>query len=347
MLVAGLLLETNHKSRKTIQESPSVQNGSLSIRRLREKAASKVQGENGMPHIQTDGETEIYYYDWGTGDPVVLIHGWPLTSASWEYQANYLADNGCRVIAYDRRGFGRSEWSSTGYDYNTLAADLNVLLEELDLRNVTLVGFSMGGGEVARYLANYGSLRVSKAVFISSVTPYLLKTEDNPDGVDESVFEEMSKQLEKDRPAFLKEFAAKFYGRTMINRTVSEPFLEFFQSMAMTASPRATIELVDAWSRTDFRNDVSAISVPTLIVHGTGDATVPIDSSARPAAELIPGATLLEYAGEPHGLNATAAQRLNDDLLLFIKGATINVLVGSPDQASAILAGPEGAPEYT
>jgi pimeloyl-ACP methyl ester carboxylesterase len=300
-----------------------------------------------MPYIQSDDDTEIYYYDWGTGDPVVLIHGWPLTSASWEYQAGYLADNGCRVIAYDCRGFGRSEWSSFGYDYNTLAADLNVLLEELDLRNVTLVGFSMGGGEVARYLANYGSLRVARAVLISSVTPYLLKSESNPDGVDESVFEGMIEQMEKDRPAFLKEFGAKFYGRTMINHTVSEAFLEFFQSMALSGSPRATIELVDAWCRTDFRNDLQGITIPTLIIHGTGDVTVPIDSSARLAAQLVPGATLLEYEGEPHGLTATAAQRLNDDLLLFIKGATINVLAGSAKAGDAILAGPEGAPEYT
>jgi non-heme chloroperoxidase len=292
-----------------------------------------------MPYIQTDDETELYYYDWGAGDPVVLIHGWPLTSASWEYQANYLADNGCRVIAYDRRGFGRSEWSSSGYDYDTLAADLNTLLEELDLENVTLVGFSMGGGEVARYLANYGSTRVVKAVLISSVTPYLLKTEDNPDGVDQSVFDEMVEGLEKDRPAFLKEFAAKFYGRTMINHTVSEPFLEFFQTMALSGSPRATIEMVGAWSETDFRSDLAGIRVPTLIVHGTGDITVPIDASARCAIDLIPGASLLEYDSEPHGLTATAAQRLNDDLLLFIKGATDSVLVENTSYDAA-----EGSP---
>jgi non-heme chloroperoxidase len=285
-----------------------------------------------MPYLQTDDETELYYYDWGTGDPVVLIHGWPLTSASWEYQANYLADNGCRVIAYDRRGFGRSEWPSSGYDYDTLAADLNTLLEELELESVTLVGFSMGGGEVARYLATYGSTRIARAVLISAVTPYLLKTEDNPDGVEESVFEGMVGSLEKDRPAFLKEFASKFYGRSMINHTVSEPALEFFQVMALTGSPRATIELVWAWSGTDFRGDLAAITVPTLLIHGTGDATVPIDVSARVAVELVPGAALLEYEGEPHGLNVTAAQRLNDDLLLFIKGATDSVLVSSVDE---------------
>ena len=284
-----------------------------------------------MPYFQADDETELYYYDWGSGDPVVLIHGWPLTSASWEAQANFLANSGCRVIAYDRRGFGKSDWPSEGYEYETLASDLNALLEELDLTGVTLVGFSMGGGEVARYLANYGSERVAKAVFVSAVTPFLLKTEDNPDGVDQSVFDEMIENLEKDRPAFLEKFASMFYGRTLIDHTVSEPVLHFFQTMALTGSPRATIQLVDAWSATDFRSDLAGISVPTLIVHGTGDKTVPINSSARMAVELIPGSVLLEYDSQPHGLNVTAADKLNEDLLYFIKGAGDQVLVKEGD----------------
>jgi len=274
-----------------------------------------------MPYLQTDDETEIYYYDWGAGDPVVLIHGWPLTSASWEYQAGFLADNGCRVIAYDRRGFGRSEWSYSGYDYDTLAGDLNALLEDLDLKDVTLVGFSMGGGEVARYLATYGDSRVARAVFISSVTPYLLKTEDNPEGIDASIFDKMVVSLEEDRPAFLKEFAQKFYGRTLVNHTVSEPFLEFTGAMALTGSPVATLELVAAWSETDFRSDLASITVPTLVIHGTDDQTVPIEASGRRTAQLIPNAQLIEYEDEPHGLFATAAEELNDDLLTFIKGA--------------------------
>ena len=278
-----------------------------------------------MPYVQADEETELYYYDWGTGNPVVLIHGWPLTSASWEYQANYLASNGCRVIAYDRRGFGRSEWSSDGYEYDTLAADLSVLIEDLQLTNVTLVGFSMGGGEVARYLAKYGDERIARAVFVSSVTPYLLKAEDNPEGLDESVFDEMVANLETDRPAFLEQFGQKFYGRTLIKHTVSEPFLQFSQAMALTGSPRATIELVYAWSATDFRKDLATIKVPTLVIHGTADNTVPIDASGRRTAELISTSKLIEYDGEPHGLTATAADRLNEDLLLFITGAAESV----------------------
>jgi non-heme chloroperoxidase len=273
-----------------------------------------------MPYIETNDGIELYYYDWGTGAPVVLIHGWPLTSASWEYQARVLAESGYRVIAYDRRGFGRSEWAYEGYDYETLADDLNSLMETLDLQGATLVGFSMGGGEVARYLAKHGSSRVEKAVLISAVTPYLLKTSDNPDGVEKKVFDGIVESLKKDRPAFLKQFAQMFYGRTMVHHTVSEPVLEFFEAMALTASPKATIDLVRAWSETDFRKDLAGFDVPTLVIHGTGDSTVPIEVAGRRTAAIVPGARQLEYEGEPHGLNATAPDRLNADLLEFLRG---------------------------
>lgn len=271
-----------------------------------------------MPYLQTSDKTAIYYYDWGTGTPVVLIHGWPLSSASWESQARVLADNGYRVIAYDRRGFGRSDWAGTGYEYNTLASDLNDLMEALDLRGATLVGFSMGGGEVARYLARYGNARVSKAVLVSAVTPYLLKTDDNPEGVDKKTFDEIVENLQKDRPDFLKSFGKKFYGYGVVSHPVSEAFLEFSQSMALSASPKATIELVRAWSGTDFRDDLTKINVPTLVIHGTSDHTVPIDVSARRAVKLLKHGELLEYDGEPHGLNATAPDKLNGDLLAFL-----------------------------
>lgn len=271
-----------------------------------------------MPYLQTKDKTAIYYYDWGTGLPVVLIHGWPLTSASWESQARVLAGNGYRVIAYDRRGFGRSDWAATGYEYDTLASDLNDLMEALNLKGATLVGFSMGGGEVARYLKTYGSARVSKAVLVAAVTPYLLKTDDNPEGLPKKVFDEIVENLQKDRFDFLKTFGKMFYGYGVISHPVSEAFLEFSQTMAMTASPLATINLVRAWSETDFRNDLAAITVPTLVIHGTSDHTVPIDNSARRTIQLLKHGELIEYEGEPHGLNATAAKRLNDDLIAFL-----------------------------
>ncbi len=274
-----------------------------------------------MPYLQTKDKSALYYYDWGTptGTPVVLIHGWPLTSASWEMNARVLADNGYRVIAYDRRGFGRSDWAAKGYEYNTLASDLNDLLEALDLRNATLVGFSMGGGEVARYLSTYGTGRVSKAVLVSAVTPYLLKTPDNPDGIEKKTFDDIVENLEKDRPNFLKSFGKVFYGVGLVLHPVSEAVLEFSQSMALTGSPDATIKLVRAWSETDFRGDLAKITIPTLIIHGTGDDTVPIDNSARRAKPLLANSELVEYDGAPHGLNVTHAASLNHDLMKFIQ----------------------------
>lgn len=272
-----------------------------------------------MPYFKASDGTELFYNDWGIGTPVVLIHGWPLSSASWEYQARVLAENGFRVINYDRRGFGKSGQPFTGYDYNTLAGDLATLIDTLDLKDAALVGFSMGGGEVARYLARYGTTRVSKAVFISAVTPYLLKAEDNPEGVDASVFHGMIENIQKDRPAFLKSFNAQFYGRTLVHHTVSEAILEFSQMMGLQASPKATLECVKAFSETDFRSDLRGITIPTLVIHGTSDATVPIDASGRRTAKLIPNAKFLEYDGEAHGLNVTAADRLNTDLLAFLR----------------------------
>ena len=271
-----------------------------------------------MPVVKAKDGTELYYYDWGTGMPVVLIHGWPLSSASWEGQAKTLAESGFRVIAYDRRGFGRSGWPFGGYDYDTLAADLHTLLETLDLQGAALIGFSMGGGEIARYLGTYGPSRVAKVVFVAAVTPFLLKTDSNPEGIDQSVFDGIVKGLEKDRPAFLESMFPKFYGRSLVHHTVSDAFLSFTQGMAMTASPKATIDLVRAWSATDFRSDLAGITVPTLFIHGTGDATVPIEVSARRAAPLVRNSVLLEYEGEPHGLIATSVDRLNGDLLEFL-----------------------------
>ena len=259
-------------------------------------------------------DTRIHYSDWGTGTPVVLIHGWPLSSDMWEKQATFLAEHGARVITYDRRGFGKSEQPWGGYDYDTFAADLEAVMEKTNVRGAMLVGFSMGGGEVVRYLSTYGVARVNRAVLVSAVTPFLLKTENNPEGVDPAVFREIEQNLRKDRPAFLKQFGEKFYGRTMLKHTVSVEVLEWNQWMAVTGSMRATLAAAKAWSTTDFRDEMSRIPVPVRVIHGTADGTVPIDVSGRRSARILPHATLSEYEGEPHGLFLTAADRLNEEL---------------------------------
>ncbi|MGI4741705.1 MAG: alpha/beta fold hydrolase [Janthinobacterium lividum] len=267
---------------------------------------------------------EINYVDYGQGNPVVLIHGWPLDLQSWEFQLAELPLHGVRVVAYDRRGFGKSSKPWDGYNYDTFADDLKAVLDELNLQNVTLVGFSMGGGEVARYMSKHQGARVSKVVFVSAVTPYLLKTEDNPDGVDKSVFDEMLQGIGKDRPDFLTTFNKGFYGVGVLSHPVSQPTLDWSQSIALQATPRATTECVKAFSATDFRQDLKGIKVPALFIHGDADQTVPLDNSAKRAVELVPGAQLVVYAGEPHGLNVTAANRLNRDLLTFISGQPVS-----------------------
>jgi non-heme chloroperoxidase len=272
-----------------------------------------------MPYIETPDRTKLFYNDWGLGKPVVLIHGWPLDSDMWEYQSVFLASHGLRVITYDRRGFGRSDQPWTGYDYDTLAGDLKCVLETLDVQDATLVGFSMGGGEVARYLGRHGGARVSKAVLVSAVTPYLVQTSDNPDGVDRGVFNQMIDGLEKDRAHFLANFGKQFFGAGMLNFTVTAEILQWASNMAMLGSPKATLDCVRAFSETDFRADLAKIQVPTLIIHGDGDVTVPPANSARLAAPLIAGARLIEYEGAPHALMFTEKDRLNKDLLRFIQ----------------------------
>ncbi len=272
-----------------------------------------------MAFVETTDGVRLFTNDWGAGPPVVLIHGWPLNGDMWEYQARVLAGQGFRVIAYDRRGFGKSDQPWGGYNYDTFADDLHAILTKLDLHKVALVGFSMGGGEVARYLARYGTERIAKAALISAVTPFLLHTADNPDGVDRHVFDEMVTGLKKDRPAFLAPFARHFFGAGLLNFTVSPELLQATLFQAMQASPKATIDCVRAFSRTDFRGDMKAFTVPTLIVHGTGDAIVPIEISGREAHRLVPSATFLAYEGEPHGLHFTAKERLNQDLISFLR----------------------------
>lgn len=272
-----------------------------------------------MSFIEARDGTPLFYKDWGAGKPVVLIHGWPVNADMWEYQAPFLAENGCRVIAYDRRGFGRSGQPWSGYDYDTMADDLAAILDALDLRDATLVGFSMGGGEVARYLSRHGgSGRVSKAVLVAAVTPFLLRTEDNPEGVDRSVFDDMVVNLQADRPAFLASFGKQFFGAGLLSFSISSELLQWAGNLALMASPKATLDCVRAFSETDFRADLPQIRVPVLVIHGDADNTVPIDAAGRRAAAMIPGARLVEYPGAPHGLFFTEKDRLNQDLLRFI-----------------------------
>ena len=272
-----------------------------------------------MAYIESKDGTQIHVKDMGQGRPVVLIHGWPLTGDMFEYQTLALLEAGFRVVTYDRRGFGQSGHPASGYDYDTFADDLAAVLDGLDLKDAALVGFSMGGGEIARYLGRHGAARISKAVLVSSVAGYLLKDDSNPDGVDASVFEDMKAQIRKDRFAFLQSFAKSFYGVGVLSRPVSQGVLDWSFVLGVMASPLATIRCVDAFGKTDFRPDFRAFIIPTLVIHGTGDDTVPIGPTGHAAAKAIPGAKLIEYEGEPHGLFATVPDRLNEDLLAFLR----------------------------
>lgn len=269
-------------------------------------------------HIETREGHVIHVKDMGSGHPVILIHGWPLTGDMWEYQTLALLESGYRVITYDRRGFGQSGHPADGYNYDVFADDLAAVIDRVGAAKVSLVGFSMGGGEIARYLSRYGSAKVDRVALISSVVPYLLKDDSNPDGVDESALDQMQAQVREDRFAFLQSFAKTFYGIGLVSKPVSSALLDWTFMLAIMASPKATIDCIHAFGRTDFRPDLVAFTIPTLIIHGTSDKTVPIDPTGRAAAAAIPGAQLIEYDGEPHGLFATAPDRLNADLLSFL-----------------------------
>ena len=262
---------------------------------------------------------DLYYEDHGSGKPVVLIHGWPLSGASWEKQVAALLAARHRVITYDRRGFGQSSKPSTGYDYGTFAEDLDKLMTELELRDVALVGFSMGGGEVARYLGAYGSKRVSKAVFISSVPPFLLKTPGNPDGVDGSVFAGIKKAIVADRPAFLSAFFANFYNVDVLRgKRISDEVVRLSWNIAAGASPKGTLDCVPTWG-TDFRKDLARIDVPTLVIHGDSDRILPIAATGNRTHKAVKGARLVVVKGGPHGLIWTHADKVNPELVNFLK----------------------------
>ncbi len=261
---------------------------------------------------------EISYTDQGQGRPVVLIHGWPLSGRTWENQVPALVDAGYRVITYDRRGFGDSSQPWTGYDYDTLAADLDALLTHLSLREVTLVGFSMGGGEVVRYIGKYGTDRVSQAVFASAVPPYLYQSDDNPDGgLDDATIGQFEDGVKSDRLAFLDGFTRDFFAADG-KGLVSEAQRLYALSIAAYASPKGTLDCIAAFARTDFRADVEKVTVPTLVIHGDSDGIVPFEVSGKRSAASIPGATLHVVEGGPHGVNASHAQEWNRVLLEFL-----------------------------
>jgi non-heme chloroperoxidase len=274
-------------------------------------------------------DINLFYEDLGQGNPVVLIHGWPLDHQMWEYQLTELPKHGNRVIAYDRRGFGKSDRPWDGYNYDTLADDLKAVLDTLNLTNVTLVGFSMGGGEIARYMSRHGGARVAKVAFISAVTPYLLKTDDNPTGVPKATFDEILEGLQKDRFDFLSGFGKKFFGVGLVSHPVSQATLDWAQAITSMASPKATHDCAVAFAGTDFRRDLTAVHVPTLIIHGDKDQTVPIDASGEQTAKHLPHAEYIVYEGEPHGLFITQKDRLNQDLLAFIGSQPATATAGS------------------
>ncbi len=280
-----------------------------------------------MPFITTSSvslsghseEVNLFYQDIGRGKPVVFIHGWPLNYQMWEYQLNELPKNNIRVIAYDRRGFGLSSRPWDGYDYDIFAQDLLALLHELYLTDVTLVGFSMGGGEVARYLARYnGDGRVTKAALISSVTPFLLKTEDNPTGLPQEQFDGMKEQLEDDRPKFLTAFGKMFYGVGVFSQPVSNEILQHDMTLALQASGYSTIKSMLAWSTTDFRDDLRNIRIPLLVIHGKEDETVPISASSEETVKIVPHAQYIVYDDAPHGLYYTHKNKFNEDIINFV-----------------------------
>jgi peroxiredoxin len=275
-----------------------------------------------MSHItvghENSVEINLHYTDRGTGQPVVLIHGYPLDGASWEKQEDRLLDAGYRVITYDRRGFGRSSKPATGYDYDTFADDLDKVLTALGLRDVVLVGFSMGTGEVGRYLARHGSDRVAKAVFLASLEPYLIKTADNPTGVDQSVFDGILATARKDRYAWFTQFYQDFYNldETLGSR-ISEEALRNSWNVAAGAGALASWAVVPTWG-TDFRGDIDKIDVPALIVHGTHDRILPIDATGREFAKRLPNARYVEIDGAPHGMLWTHGDEVSDLLVEFL-----------------------------
>ena len=279
-----------------------------------------------MPYVtvgkENSSKIDLYYEDHGSGQPVVLIHGYPLSGASWERQVPALLNAGHRVITYDRRGFGKSSQPTTGYNYDTFAEDLHKLVTHLKLRDFALIGFSMGGGEVARYIGKYGSKGVSKAVIMGGIPPYLLKAADNPDGVDGKVFEGIQNAVAADRYAFFTEFFKNFFNTDVfLGKRISEQVVQASWNVAAGASATASLACVPTWHE-DFRNDVARIDVPTLIIHGDADRIVPIQASGEKTAKLVKGARLVAIKDGPHAINWTHAGEVNAELVSFLGKGT-------------------------
>jgi non-heme chloroperoxidase len=274
-----------------------------------------------MPYLETTGAaaTSIFYQDVGHGRPVVLIHCWPLSQRVWERQVDALVDAGFRVVAYDRRGFGASDKPADGYDYDTLASDLRDLILALDLRDAVLVGYSMGGGEVARYVGRYGADRVSAAVLVAAAPPFMLRTEDNPDGIPEGVLDGLVAAVRRDRLGFLGGFFEAFFGLADDPTAVSADVLQYYKSIAWAASPLAMQRCIPAFGKTDFRADLARMDVPTLIVHGDADQNVPAELTSRRSAAIIPNAHLEIVPSAPHGIAVTHPEQLNRLLLAFLR----------------------------
>jgi non-heme chloroperoxidase len=277
-----------------------------------------IQEQNTDKYIETDKNVKLYVRDYGKGKPVILIHGWPLSNEMWEYQIDFLVQNNYRVIAYDRRGFGKSSQPWEGYDYDTLADDVREIIEQLQLEDAILVGFSMGGGEVVRYFSRHGGKGVTKAALISSVVPFLLKTNDNPDGQSKEKSDNATNAIKEDRIGFVDNFGKAFFGVNIINKPLSTPLMEYYRMLCSFASPRATLKCAESFSYTDFRDELDFVKVPTLIIHGDDDKIVPIDLTSKKTAEAIRQNTYIVYEGAPHGLFYTHKDKLNNDLLNFL-----------------------------
>jgi non-heme chloroperoxidase len=292
----------------------------VATRRNLDTQTSVETSERSGSFVTTKDGTQIYYKDWGKGPVVTFSHGWPLSSDMWDGQMLFLAQNGFRVVAHDRRGHGRSSQASSGNDMDGYADDLAAVIEALDLKDVTLVGHSTGGGEVARYIGRHGTKRVAKAVLIAAVPPIMLKSAANPEGLPIELFDSLRSALARDRSQAYKDFAPMFYGANRPGAKVSQGTLDQFWLWSMQAGLKNSYESIKAFSETDFTEDLRKFDVPTLVMHGEDDQIVPVHDSAKKSARLIKGATEIYYPGLPHGLTATHADMVNRDLLAFLRG---------------------------